>query len=142
LPDLNLRLRPTILAMKPGTRVVSHAFTMGDWEADKEIDAGSKGYFWIVPANVAGDWEINGIEVNGKGVLSLSQRYQRIGGNLTIGNKSQPILNPILEGDKLSFGYLDRKNNLHSVKLTVSGGQFKGEDKSGSTFSEVIGKRR
>ena len=40
LPDLNLRLRPIILAMKPGTRVVSHAFTMGDWEADKEIDAG------------------------------------------------------------------------------------------------------
>jgi SAM-dependent methyltransferase len=142
LPDLNLRLRPTILAMKPGTRVVSHAFTMGDWEADKEIDAGQKGYFWIVPANVAGDWMVDGVDVNNKGVLSLSQRYQRVGGNLTINNKTQPILNPILEGDKLSFSYLDRKNNLHSVKVTVNGSQLKGEDKGGSTFTEITGKRR
>ena len=142
LPDLNLRLRPTILAMKPGTRVVSHAFTMGDWEADKEIDAGQKGYYWIVPANVSGDWMVDGVDVNNKGVLSLSQRYQRVGGNLTINNKTQPILNPILEGDKLSFSYLDRKNNLHSVKVTVNGSQLKGEDKGGSTFTEITGKRR
>jgi hypothetical protein len=44
--------------MKPGTRVVSHAFTMGDWEPDLEIEAGQRGYYWIVPANVAGDWLI------------------------------------------------------------------------------------
>jgi SAM-dependent methyltransferase len=142
LPDLNLRLRPIILAMKPGTRVVSHAFTMGDWEADKEIDAGQRGYYWVVPANVAGEWQLDGVDVNGKGTLSLSQRYQRIGGNLTISGKSQPILNPTLEGDKLSFGYLDRKNNLHSVKVTVNGSQLKGEDKGGTTFTEVTGKRR
>jgi len=142
LPDLNLRLRPIILAMKPGTRVVSHAFTMGDWEADKEIDAGQRGYYWVVPANVGGEWQLDGVDVNGKGTLSLSQRYQRIGGNLTISGKSQPILNPTLEGDKLSFGYLDRKNNLHSVKVTVNGSQLKGEDKGGTTFTEVTGKRR
>ena len=52
------------------------------------------------------------------------------------------ILNPVLEGDKLSFGYLDRKNNLHTVKVSVNGSQLKGEDKGGSTFSEVTGKRR
>lgn len=142
LPDLNLRLRPIILAMKPGTRVVSHAFTMGDWEADKEIDAGQRGYYWVVPANVGGEWQLDGVDVNGKGTLSLSQRYQRIGGNLTISGKSQPILNPTLEGDKLSFGYLDRKNNLHSVKVTVNGSQLKGEDKGSTTFTEVTGKRR
>ena len=54
LPALNLKLRPTILAMRPGTRVVSHSFTMDDWEAD-EISSmdGRRAYFWIVPANVA-----------------------------------------------------------------------------------------
>ena len=139
LPDLNLRLRPIILAMKPGTRVVSHAFTMGDWEADKEIDAGQRGYYWVVPANVAGEWQLDGVDVNGKGTLSLSQRYQRVGGNLTISGKSQPILNPTLEGDKLSFGYLDRKNNLHSVKVTVYFFQLKGEDKGGASVSGVTG---
>jgi len=142
LPDLNLKLRPILLKMKPGTRVVSHAFTMGDWEADQEIEAGQRGYFWIVPANVAGDWVIDGIETQNKVVLNLVQRYQRIGGSLTLGGKAQPILNPSLEGDKLSFGYIDRNNNLHNVKLTVNGSQLKGEGKGGYLSNSITGNRR
>lgn len=142
LPDLNLKLRPILLKMKPGTRVVSHAFTMGDWEADQEIEAGQRGYFWIVPANVAGDWVIDGIETQNKVVLNLVQRYQRIGGSLTVGGKAQPILNPSLEGDKLSFGYIDRNNNLHNVKLTVNGSQLKGEGKGGFLTNSITGIRR
>ena len=142
LPDLNLKLRPILLKMKPGTRVVSHAFTMGDWEADQEIEAGQRGYFWIVPANVAGDWVIDGIETQNKVVLNLVQRYQRIGGSLTVGGKIQPILNPSLEGDKLSFGYIDRNNNLHNVKLTVNGSQLKGEGKGGYLTNSITGNRR
>ena len=142
LPDLNLKLRPILLKMKPGTRVVAHAFTMGDWEADQEIEAGQRGYFWIVPANVAGDWVIDGIETQNKVVLNLVQRYQRIGGSLTVGGKAQPILNPSLEGDKLSFGYIDRNNNLHNVKLTVNGSQLKGEGKGGYLTNSITGNRR
>ena len=142
LPDLNLKLRPILLKMKPGTRVVSHAFTMGDWEADQEIEAGQRGYFWIVPANVAGDWVIDGIETQNKVVLNLVQRYQRIGGSLTVGGKTQPILNPSLEGDKLSFGYIDRNNNLHNVKLTVNGSQLKGEGKGGYLTNSITDNRR
>ena len=142
LPDLNLKLRPILLKMKPGTRVVSHAFTMGDWEADQEIEAGQRGYFWIVPANVAGDWVIDGIETQNKVVLNLVQRYQRIGGSLTVGGKTQPILNPSLEGDKLSFGYIDRNNNLHNVKLTVNGSQLIGEGKGGYLTNSITGIRR
>jgi len=142
LPDLNLKLRPILLKMKPGTRVVSHAFTMGDWEADQEIEAGQRGYFWIVPANVAGDWVIDGIETQNKVVLNLVQRYQRIGGSLTVGGKAQPILNPSLEGDKLRFGYIDRNNNLHNVKLTVNGSQLKGEGKGGYLTNSITGNRR
>ena len=142
LPDLNLKLRPILLKMKPGTRVVSHAFTMGDWEADQEIEAGQRGYFWIVPANVAGDWVIDGIETQNKVVLNLVQRYQRIGGSLTVGGKTQPILNPSLEGEKLSFGYIDRNNNLHNVKLTVNGSQLKGEGKGGYLTNSITGNRR
>ena len=59
LPALNLKLRPQILSMKPGTRIVSHSFTMDDWEAD-EISSfdGRRAYFWVVPANVAGSWTL------------------------------------------------------------------------------------
>ena len=142
LPDLNLRLRPIILKMKPGTRVVSHAFTMGDWEPDQEIEAGQKGYYWVVPANVAGDWVIDGIDSQNKAVLNLAQRYQRVGGTLSIGGKTQPILNPSLEGDKLSFGYIDRNNNLHTVKVSINGSQFKGDDRGGYMHSNISGTRR
>ena len=58
LPELNLRLRPTLLDMKPGTRIVSYSFTIAEWEADDHIDSFGDGsaYFWIVPANVGGGW--------------------------------------------------------------------------------------
>ncbi len=128
LPDLNLRLRPTILKMKPGTRVVSHAFTMGDWEPDQELDVGSRGFYWVVPANVAGEWSLNGIESSNKATLSLTQHYQNIAGNITIGNKSQPLLKAKLQGDRLSFSYIGRKNTLHNISGKVTGNEFRGED--------------
>ncbi len=77
LPSLNLRLRDTLLRMRPGTRVVSHAFDMGDWEPDRTIRTDeATGYLWIVPANVAGRWafEIG----NERFAAELSQRYQKL----------------------------------------------------------------
>ena len=141
LPDLNLRLRPTILKMKPGTRVVSHAFTMGDWEPDQELDVGSRGFYWVVPANVAGEWSLNGIESSNKATLSLTQHYQNIAGNSPIGNKSQPILKAKLEGDKLSFSYMGRKNTLHNISGKVTGNEFRGEDPA-FYQSVITGKRQ
>jgi len=141
LPDLNLRLRPTILKMKPGTRVVSHAFTMGDWEPDQELDVGSRGFYWVVPANVAGEWSLNGIESSNKATLSLTQHYQNIAGNITIGNKSQPILKAKLEGNKLSFSYMGRKNTLHNISGKVTGNEFRGEDPA-FYQSVITGKRQ
>ena len=58
LPELNVRLRPRILSLRPGTRVVSHQFPMGDWRPDTVDDNGGRIYLWIVPANVAGRWQI------------------------------------------------------------------------------------
>jgi SAM-dependent methyltransferase len=141
LPDLNLRLRPTILKMKPGTRVVSHAFTMGDWEPDQELDVGSRGFYWVVPANIAGEWSLNGIESSNKATLSLTQHYQNIAGNITIGNKSQPILKAKLEGDRLSFSYIGRKNTLHNISGKVTGNEFRGEDPA-FYQSVITGKRQ
>jgi len=140
LPDLNLRLRPTILKMKPGTRVVSHAFTMGDWEPDQELDVGSRGFYWVVPANVAGEWSLNGIESLNKVTLSLTQHYQNIAGNITIGNKPQPILKAKLQGDRLSFSYMGRKNTLHNISGKVTGNEFRGEDPA-FYQSVITGKR-
>jgi hypothetical protein len=87
LPELNLKLRPTILNMKPGTRVVSNTFTMGDWTADQTIDAGGdctsycKAFKWIVPAKVGGTWRLP------DGELKLTQRHQTVTGLLLTGGK-------------------------------------------------------
>jgi SAM-dependent methyltransferase len=141
LPDLNMQLRPTILKMKPGTRVVSHAFSMGDWEADKELELDAKAYYWVVPADVAGEWSLEGNEVKNV-TLTLAQRFQRIGGNIKIGNQSQPILNPHLEGKQLRFSYIDLNKNYITVKGDVNGSEFKGEYKNSYSQGPVVGKRR
>jgi SAM-dependent methyltransferase len=141
LPDLNIALRPTILKMKPGTRVTSHAFNMGDWEADIEIDTPAKAYYWVVPAQVAGEWLITGMEP-ARTTLKLSQHYQKIGGTLQIGNDSQPLLNPKLDGSTLSFTYLDRDKSAHFVRMAVNNNEIKGLYKSRSyNDTAITGKR-
>lgn len=141
LPELNLALRPTILKMKPGTRVTSHAFNMGDWDADVEIDSPARAYYWVVPAQVQGEWLISGMETD-KTILKLSQFYQKIGGTLQIGNNTQPLLNPKLEGSILSFTYLDRDKSSHFVMMSVENNELKGKYKSRSYNDNVItGKR-
>ncbi len=141
LPELNLALRPTILKMKPGTRVTSHAFNMGDWEADVEIDSPAKAFYWVVPAQVGGEWVITGMEPS-KTILKLSQHYQKIGGTLQIGNESQPLLNPKLDGATLSFTYLDRDKSSHFVMMTINNKEIKGIYKSRSYNDNVISGKR
>ena len=141
LPELNMALRPTILKMKPGTRVTSHAFNMGDWEADVEIDSPAKAFYWVVPAQVQGEWLISGMEP-GRTILKLSQHYQKIGGTLQIGNDSQPLLNPRLDGATLSFTYLDRDKSSHFVMMAVNNNEIKGIYKSRAyNDTPITGKR-
>jgi SAM-dependent methyltransferase len=141
LPQLNIALRPTILKMKPGTRVTSHAFNMGDWDADVEIDTPAKAFYWVVPASVEGEWLITGMEPK-RTTLKLSQHYQKIGGTLQIGDDSQVLLNPKIDGATLSFTYLDRDKASHFVIMTVDKNEIKGVYKSRAFNDNVItGKR-
>jgi hypothetical protein len=82
LPELNLRLRPTLLAMKPGTRIVSYSFTMGDWQPDDHIDSFGEGsaYFWIVPANVDGAWTFRPAGAGESFEVELDQTFQKLKG--------------------------------------------------------------
>lgn len=77
LPSINLKLRDTLLKMRPGTRIVSHAFSMGEWQPEQTISADSAtGYFWIVPAQVGGRWAF---EVGGRRfTTSFSQSFQKL----------------------------------------------------------------
>lgn len=127
LPQLNIKLRPTILKMKPGTRVVSHQFDMGEWEPDQHLQVETRdAYVWIVPANVAGRWALKDDRGSFSGTLNLVQRYQRVGGTFALGGKTRQLLSASMDGDKLNFSFIDSDNHLLSARMTVTGSTMTG----------------
>ena len=106
LESINQRLRPKILDLKPGTRIVSNSFTMGDWKDDLTSavspDEGCdnsfcEAYLWIVPAKVEGQWQLP------QGELTLKQNFQMISGTLKSGAKVTPIKYGKLNGNEITF---------------------------------------
>lgn len=102
-PEVNLRLRPRILEqMRPGTRVVSHDFDMGDWTADQRQRIGSASvYLWIVPARAGGRWALT---VDGRSAtLQLDQRYQQVRGTLNSGGRAARVEQGVVSGPRIRF---------------------------------------
>lgn len=103
LPSLNLRLRPTLLDMKPGTRVVSNSFAMEAWEPDESVEVKDNctnychAYKWTVPAKVAGTWQL------GERELQLKQTFQMLDGTLSDGTDERRISNARLDGANITF---------------------------------------
>jgi len=103
LPDLNLRLRPQLLELKPGTRIVSNTCNLGDWEADETATVQGQcatyctALLWIVPAKVEGAWKLP------QGQLTLKQTFQNLSGMLTHRGKGTPITDGRVMGDQVRF---------------------------------------
>jgi len=101
LPSINLKLRPKILNLKPGTRIVSNSFDMEEWKPDETANVEGcsnwcTAHLWIVPAKVGGNWKLP------QGELSIKQTFQMVTGTLKNGNVVSPI-NGKLNGDQISF---------------------------------------
>jgi len=127
LPQLNVKLRPMILKMKPGTRVTSHQFEMGDWQPDQHLYIESRDAFvWIVPAAVGGEWVLKDDQGTLWGTLRLAQKYQRIGGTLAIAGKTQPLLGSSVDGENVSFSFVDSEGNLQIARMKVAGNSMTG----------------
>jgi SAM-dependent methyltransferase len=126
LPELNLRLRPTLLNLKPGTRIVSNTFTMGEWEPDETatVSDGCSSWctalLWIVPAKVDGTWRLP------HGELVLKQDFQMVSGTLTSGNGALSITGGRLRGDRITF----------SVGDAVYTGRVRGDAMAGTVKSD------
>ncbi len=138
LPDLNMRLRPIILGMKPGTRVVSHAFTMGDWEPEETMQHdGARGYLWIVPAKVDGDWRLTGLH-GAPSRLTLRQNLQHVGGLMAIGNATQPLVGMRVRGEELRFQYTNGRDRvLHTFTGRVAGNKITGTVEAAGVITPV-----
>jgi hypothetical protein len=121
MPELNLRLRPRLLELKPGTRIVSNTFTMEDWEPDEKAEikddcnSWCEALLWIIPAKVDGKWKLD------QGELTIDQEFQMIHGKLSTGNNSANISNGRLNGNKITF-----KAGGAEYTGTVSGNRMQG----------------
>src|SRR5262245_87236 len=116
LPEMNEKLRPKLLRLKPGTRVVAHDYHMGDWQADDndtlsvpEKTVGNPGtsyvFMWYVPGNAAGKWQIK-VPMAGQTLavdLDFNQRYQMLNGTARINDKSAQIQGARLRGEDVTF---------------------------------------
>jgi hypothetical protein len=143
LPDLNIRLRPTILNMKPGTRVTSHQFTMGDWEPDETAEIEYRtAYLWIVPAKVEGAWTLREQGGPGQYTVNLKQTFQKISGEVTGGSAKQPLVGATLRGDEVKFAFNDDKGATRTLTGTVKGNELSGVLKGpGGAETKVTGTR-
>ena len=127
LPYLNLQLRPILLDMKPGTRVVSNSFDMGDWQPDDRVEATGectnycRAMKWVVPAKVAGAWRL------GEGELKLTQTYQMLDGTFTRSGNAMPISEAKMNGTEITF---------------VAGGQRYVGQVAGNTMSGTAGSEK
>lgn len=143
LPQVNIELRPRLLELKPGTRLVSHDFDLGDWKPDTHIKMDAKDkyggaggaseiYFWIVPARVSGVWRWE-LPVSGKPLdyeVTLEQRYQVITGSAAVGGRAVKLQNARLRGDAIRFSFTAEVNGA-PVKHEFSG-RVTGEAVTGS----------
>ena len=139
LPELNLCVRHRLLAMKPGTRVTSHQFTMGDWEPEETSEFEYRtAYLWIVPARVDGTWVLR--EAGGPSyTVSLTQTFQKLSGDLVSGTARQPLVGATLRGDQLRFAFNDDKGVTRTFNGTVRGTELVGTLKSSAGESKVTG---
>jgi len=129
LSDINLRLRPQLLEMKPGTRIVSNTFTMGDWPPDRtetitdEPLSWNTAYLWIVPANAEGKWRLQS-----GGELIIVQKFQRIAGEILNAATGSTLIEGKLNGYKISF--TAGSTTYHG---TLNGNKISGTATNGST---------
>jgi hypothetical protein len=127
--------------MRPGTRLVTHQFTMGSWEPDDSSTVdGRPGYLWIVPASVGGQWRLTSTDARGSGeaAVGFTQAFQQVSGTMRMGALEGRLRSVRLSGDRLNFEMMDDRGVLRSYDGRVAGdrieGTTRGQDGATGTF--------
>ena len=129
LPAINIKLRPKILDMRPGTRIASHAFNMEDWQPDQTATVeGRDAYLWIVPAKVAGRWKLAVPAGNGEQAwqVTLEQQFQKISGKAELADKSFNLADARLRGTAIQFSFVDGNGVKREFSGTARGDRMEG----------------
>jgi SAM-dependent methyltransferase len=125
-PGVMERLQPKLLALKPGTRVVSHHFTLGDWEHDEKVEVEARaGYLWVVPARVEGRWRVS---IPGQDFsLRVARRYQKLETSGERGGRALHVIGARLRGTEIRFTSFDRDGGTRHYHGRLDGGRMAGE---------------
>jgi SAM-dependent methyltransferase len=124
-PTLMTRLRPTLLQLKPGVRVVSHQFTLGDWEPDEMVRVeNTPGYLWIVPGKAGGAWKLRLDDQEYD--LRLDQEHQMLRGTAAHKGKSGPVIAARMRGNDVRFSFVDRDGYARAFTGRVTGNTMEG----------------
>lgn len=123
LPGVMARLQPLLLELKPGTRLVSHDFRLGDWKPDVTTQIRKNSFLWIVPAKVAGRWQMKLALPGGERevMLELRQKYQEVDGYSQVDGRHTQIWEPQLSGDRFSFVMVDDRDRDNEASLYFEG---------------------
>ncbi|MGQ0525669.1 MAG: SAM-dependent methyltransferase, partial [Betaproteobacteria bacterium] len=119
LPAVNMKLRPRLLGeLRPGTRVVSHGYALGDWQPDLKLSVrgtGSEVFFWVVPAQVAGGWNarISAPDTVSQVEIEFTQKFQELEGSARREGKLAHVRDARIDGDRLSFVLIDDTDHFH-----------------------------
>jgi len=125
-PDVMTRLRPRLEALRPGTRIVSHQFTLGDWEPDESMTAENRpAYLWVVPVRVQGAWRL--VLGDDAYELRLQQTQQRLTGSAEFQGKRAPVFAARLRGEEIGFAFADRSGYPRAFSGTVAGDTMHGK---------------
>ncbi|HXY40598.1 MAG TPA: class I SAM-dependent methyltransferase [Vicinamibacteria bacterium] len=142
LTTLNVRLRPTILKMKPGTRVVSHAFSMEDWDPD---DTGESDYrrifMWVVPAQVQGSWRLT-LPGAQPADMTITQRYQKLQGTVGLPSGAAELRDAALRGNAIHLTLPGADGASRELTGTVDGDRMQGTVKAGASEAGWTAERR
>ena len=143
LPSVNRRLRPRLLDLKPGTRIVAHDFDLEDWKPDRVTTIRKNVFLWIVPAKVAGRWRVRVALPSGTRTIEVEfhQKFQEVNGLAHIDGEVNQMWEAKLSGDLLSFVLVDAADREDEASLyfegRVMGNAIEGEIRRGVGSSET-----
>ena len=136
LPDLNKRLRPTLLDMKPGTRVASYSFGMGEWDPDAQVETnGGVAYLWVVPAKVGGAWTFRSQNGSELFEVTLEQTFQKLRGSV-----GGAAVRGKLSGARIDFAFMDGDEPTSFTGI-ADGDRISGTVTRGVRSNDYVGTR-
>ncbi len=139
-PNLNLKLRPALLRLKPGTRIVSHSSDLGDWKPDRRTSVRKDVLLWLVPAQVSGRWRAGFGARQRRLELEFSQRYQEVSASARLDGATAEAWEARLESDQLSFVIVEAPGRQDEASLYFEG-RVRGDTIEG-TVARGVGSAR